>query len=322
MSQVAQLGADKLPVPEHPLDERDIARTPWQLFWERFKQDKAALVGLGFLVVLVIMAVGAGVISDALVHHGPRDLFQKEMTDEFGLPKGPNAQFWFGADTSGRDLFVRVMYGARVSLTVALLATGIALLIGVTLGVIAGYFGGKIDTVISRAIDIVFSIPLLVFAIGIVGACRTGGCGPIKPGFGLVVGVIALFSWPYIARIIRGNTLSIREKEFIEASEAAGASSPRIMFKEVLPNLMAPIVVYGSVTIPGNVLFESYLSYLGLGLPKSVPSWGGMMSDAADLFDVAWWMMVFPGLFLLFTVLAFNLLGYGLRDALDPRTGR
>lgn len=304
---------------------RIVGKTPWQLFWGRFRSDKVALVGVGFIVALVALALASPLIAK-IVGHGANELFTREMTDEFGLPSGPNSEFYFGADSAGRDLFVRVLYGTRTSLFVALVATGISVMIGVILGMTAGYFGGAIDTVISRGIDIIYSMPLLVFALGLVGACSTSkeGCfgGLIKPGLPLVIFVIALFSWPYIARIVRGNTLSIKQKEFVEASRAVGATDRRIIFKEVLPNLVAPIVVYSSLIIPSNVLFEAYLSFLGLGLPQRIPSWGRMLSDAARLFDVAWWMMVFPGIFLLLTVLAFNLVGDGLRDALDPRTGR
>ncbi len=301
-------------------------KSPRQLFWERFKTDKAALTGLVVIVLLALIAVFAGVISKYLVGHGPNELFQREMTDEFGLPYGPNSEFWFGADTAGRDLFARVLYGARTSLIIAFAATGIAVGIGVVLGLVAGYFRGFADTVISRVTDIVLALPLLLLAIGVVAACGTTkeGClgGLIEPGRGLVVFVIALFSWPYIARIVRGNVLSIREKEFIEAARSLGAGNLRIMFREVLPNLMAPIIVYSTLLVPSNILFEAALSFLGLGVPQETPSWGRMLSDAAGVFDVAWWLMVFPGLFLVTTTLAFNLLGDGLRDALDPRTGR
>jgi ABC-type dipeptide/oligopeptide/nickel transport system permease subunit len=301
-------------------------KSPRQLFWIRFKQDKAALFGLAVIILLALIAIFAGVISKYLVGHGPNELFQREMTDEFGLPVGPTGDFWFGADENGRDVFVRVLYGARNSFHVAILATAVAVAIGVIVGMAAGYFRGWVDTVISRVTDIILSLPVLLFAIGIVAACGTTkeGClgGLLEPGKNTVIAVIALFSWPYIARIVRGNTLSIREKEFIEAGRSLGASNTRIMFREVLPNLVAPIIVYTTLIIPSNILFEAALSFLGLGLPPSDPSWGQQLSEAADIFDVAWWLMLFPGLFLVMTTLAFNLLGDGLRDALDPRTGR
>jgi peptide/nickel transport system permease protein len=323
LSQVADAVAD--PSTAYGIEASVVGKTPWQLFWGRFKQDKLAFIGLGFIGLLFLMALLAPVVAK-LVGHGPNELFQREMTDSFGLPRGPNSEFYFGADKAGRDLFVRVMYGARTSLTVALISTAASVLIGVTLGIVAGFFGGKVDTLISRGIDIVLSMPLLLFAIGIVAACGTTkeGCfaGLIRPGLSVVIFVIALFSWPYIARIVRGNTLSIREKEFIEASRSLGASNRSIMFREVLPNLVAPIIVYATLIIPNNVLFEAALSFLGLGVDQKTPSWGRMLSDASQVFDVAWWLMLFPGLFLFFTTLAFNLFGDGLRDALDPRTGR
>ena len=311
-------------------DEAQVARTPWQIFWGNFKKDKVAIVGLAAVAVLVVMALSAGLVAK-LVGHGPNELFTRLMTDEFGLPKGPTTSgpegaFYFGADKSGRDVFVRTIYGARTSLLVAIAATGFAVVVGVIVGMTAGFFGGKIDTFISRAIDIVLSMPILLFAIGIVAACGASaeGCvgGLIQPGRPLVIFVIALFSWPYIARIVRGNTLSLREKEFIEASRSLGASNARILFREILPNLVAPIIVYATLIIPSNILFEAALSFLGLGVPQSIPSWGRMLAEAADIFEVAWWLMFFPGLFLIATTLAFNLVGDGLRDALDPRSGR
>jgi peptide/nickel transport system permease protein len=275
----------------------------------------------------VLLAVGAGFIADHVTHRGPNDIsLNREMLDEFGLPAGPNKTYLFGADTAGRDLFIRVIYGARTSLLVALVATGISVSIGVVLGMTAGYFGGVVDTIISRTIDIILSLPLLVFALGIAAACGTtkDGClgGLIKPGLNVVIFIIAAFSWPYIARIVRGNTLSIREKEFVEASRSLGAGNARIMFKEVFPNLTAPILVYATLIIPSNIVFEAALSFLGLGVPQHTPSWGRMLSEASRNLENAPWLMAFPVLFLVITTLAFNLLGDGLRDALDPRTGR
>jgi peptide/nickel transport system permease protein len=180
--------------------------------------------------------------------------------------------------------------------------------------------------VLSRIIDIILSVPLLLFAIGIVAACSTSkdGClnGTLKPGLGLVIVIISLFTWPFVARLVRGNTLSLREREFVESARSLGAGNVRIMFKEILPNLVSPIIVYASLLVPGYILFEAYLSFLGLGVPDETPSWGSMVSDSLASFDTTWWLWLFPGLFLLFTVLAFNLLGDGLRDALDPRAGR
>jgi peptide/nickel transport system permease protein len=172
----------------------------------------------------------------------------------------------------------------------------------------------------------VLALPQLLLAIGISAACNTTaeGClgGVIKPGVTLVIIIISLFGWPYVARIVRGNALSLREKEFVEAARSLGASDARIMFREMLPNLIAPIIVLSTLLIPANILFEAALSFLGLGVPDRTPSWGAMLRDASQVFDVAWWLMVFPGIFLVLTTLAFNLVGDGLRDALDPKTNR
>lgn len=303
-------------------------RSPGQIFWARFRQDKLALVGLGFVVLLVVIALAAPLITD-WVAHDPNDISNlQEATNQYGNPDGPNSEFWFGADPNGRDVFARVIHGTRTTLEIALGATLLSVVIGVVLGIMAGYFGGAIDTLISRLVDIVLSIPLLFFAVGIGAVCGSTaeGCSlgivDLKPGLFLVMVIVAVFSWPYIARIVRGNTLSIKEKEFIEASRAMGAGSSRIMFKEVLPNLIAPIIVYSTLIIPSNIIFEASLSFLGVGVPDETPSWGSMLDQASQVFETAWWLMLFPGLFLLFTVLAFNLLGDGLRDALDPKQAR
>jgi peptide/nickel transport system permease protein len=276
------------------------------------------------IVVLVLLALAAPLFAK-LTGHGPNELFGDEMlTPDLGLPKGPNAQFWFGGDTVGRDVFVRTMYGARTSLIVAIVATGLAALIGIAVGMLAGYRGGVTDTIVSRAADVFLSMPILLFAIGVATVCSISpnGClgGLLQPGLSLVIGVIALFTWPNMARLVRGQVFTLREKEFVEASRSLGAGSFRIMFRELLPNLLAPIVVYATLLVPANILFEAALSFLGVGVPQTTPSWGRMLSEAASgqLFTYAWWMMLFPGLFLLLTTLAFNLVGDGLRDALGP----
>jgi peptide/nickel transport system permease protein len=304
-----------------------VGRTPWQIFWARFRKDRIAIAGALFIFFLILVAVFAGPLTKALVHHDKNQLFDS-MTDEIGLPRGPTAQFWFGADSAGRDVFVRTLYGAQTSLFVAFIATGISVIIGVSLGMIAGYRRGWIDTLISRAIDVVMSLPILLFAIGIAAACSitAKGCigGLVQPGIILVTLIIGFVNWTYIGRIVRGQVFSLREREFVEAAQSLGASNRRIMFREILPNLAAPIIVYATLIIPSNILFEASLSFLGVGIPQTTPSWGRMLSDASSsqLFTVAWWLMFFPGLFLLLTTLAFNLVGDGLRDALDPRTGR
>jgi ABC-type dipeptide/oligopeptide/nickel transport system permease subunit len=318
-------GTEAPPEPEQTsveVSQQVVGRSPWELFWKRFRRDRFA-VGGGFVVIfMILIAFLAPVIAGFT--HGPNEVHLDRL-DSFGIPTGPQSGFYFGVDTAGRDLFIRVLYGARTSLFIAFFATGIATVIGVTLGMLAGFFRGKTDTVISRAIDVVLSLPVLLIALGLVSACglEKTGClgGIIKPGLLLISYVIGLFSWPYIARIVRGQVLSLREKEFIESARSLGSTNRRIMFREVLPNVAAPIIVYTTLIIPNNILFEAALSFLGVGVPPTTPSWGKELSDAGQIFTVAWWMMLFPGLFLFFTTLAFNLVGDGLRDALDPRTG-
>jgi peptide/nickel transport system permease protein len=300
------------------------ARSSWELFRRRFRQDKAAMAGALTIVILVLLALTAPLFAK-LTGHGPNDRFPDQMlTADIGLPKGPNKDFWFGGDSVGRDVFIRTLYGARTSLAVALVATGLAAIIGIALGMLAGYRGGKTDTFISRLVDIVLSLPVLLLAIGVASVCSISpnGClgGLLQPGLSLVIVIITLFTWPNLARLVRGQAIGLREREFVEAARSLGARSPRIMFKELLPNLLAPIVVYGTLLIPVNVLFEAALSFLGVGVPQTTPSWGQMLSDASSgqIFTVAWWMMLFPGIFLLATTLSFNLVGDGLRDALGP----
>jgi peptide/nickel transport system permease protein len=300
-------------------------KSPSRLFWERFRQDKAALAGGVVIGLLVLIAIFGGPVAQSLAGH-PQNATYDSMTDAYGVPKGPNGSFWFGADSAGRDLFVRTMYGARTSLFVGVVATGFALFIGLVVGLVAGFFGGIVDTLLSRIADVLLAVPQILIAVGVVAACSTSkqGClaGVIKPGLTVVIVVITVFSWSYIARIVRGYTLSLREKEFVEAARSLGASNVRILSTEILPNLVGPLIVYATLLIPTNILFEAALSYLGLGVPPDQASWGAILNDASGYYDVAWWLMLFPGAFLIITTLAFNLLGDGLRDAFDVRSER
>jgi peptide/nickel transport system permease protein len=310
--------------PASPAGPTFAGRSASRLFWERFREDKAALVGATVIVLLVVIAAIGGPIAAWATGHPSLTAYPRTMEDTFGLPKGPNSQFWFGADGAGRDLFVRTMYGARTSLLVGVVASLIAVFVGLVVGMSAGYFGGWADMALSRVGDVMLSLPQLLIAIGVAAACSLYGClhGLIQPGIRVVIGVIAFFTWPYIARIVRGFTLSVREKEFVEASRSLGASNFRIISREILPNLIGPIIVYTTLLIPNNIIFEASLSYLGLGVPPDIASWGGLLNQAQQYYDTAWWLMLFPGLFLVMTTLAFNLLGDGLRDALDVRADR
>jgi peptide/nickel transport system permease protein len=301
------------------------ARSPLELFWRRLRRDKIAMAALTFIVLLIIVAILAPLIVKLVGAPNP-NVPDRSTLDDFGLPDptrggSPGSEHLFGVDQLGRDVFSRTLYGARISLVVAFLATIISVVVGVTLGMVAGYFRGWIDSVLSRIMDIQLAFPVLLLAIGLGAACSLKGCfgGILQPGLPVVVFVIALSQWPYMARIIRGQTLSLREKEYIEAARSLGASDTRIIFKEILPNLVAPIIVYSTVLVPTNILFEAALSFLGVGVQPPTPSWGAMISEATSIFDIAWWFMLFPGLALLLTVLAFNLVGDGLQDALNPR---
>jgi len=296
-------------------------RTPFQLFWERFREDRVALVALGFIVVEILLALLAPWIVK-LLGHPPNAQFPGTLDPTYGTPTGPSRRFLFGVDPVGRDVFARVLYGARVSLQVALVATALSVGLGVVAGMLAGFHRGVTDTLISRVIDVTLAFPILLLALGIASSCSLGnGCagGLIKPGLSTVIVAIVVVNWTYIGRIIRGQTLSLREKEFVDAARAAGAGSVTIMFRELLPNLVAPIVVYSTLVIPQNILLEAALSYLGVGINPPQASWGEMLAEATPIFATAWWFFLFPGLALLLTVLAFNLLGDGIRDALDPK---
>jgi peptide/nickel transport system permease protein len=305
-----------------------LARSPWQLFWLRFREDRVALASLGFLAILILIAIFAPLVTSIFGAPGPDFRDTNALDPLFATPTGPSSEHLFGVDQLGRDVFSRTIYGARVSLIVAFVATFFATAGGIVAGLLAGYFRGWVDTAISRSVDVLLAIPYLLLATGLAAACTLGqtsgggggGClgGLIKPGLGVVIFVISFTSWTYMARIVRGQTLSLREKEFIEASRSVGAGNVRIVFKELLPNLTAPIIVYASVLMPQVILYEAALSFLGVGV-TSQPSWGQMISDATPNFSTAWWYMLFPGLALLFTVLAFNLVGDAMQDALNPR---
>lgn len=304
--------------------EAGVARSPWQLFWRRLREDRVAMAALMVIAALILVAILAPLVVKLTGAPGP-NVEDRTATDMFGTPVGPTGDHWFGVDPLGRDVFSRVVYGARVSLLVGIVGTGVAVLLGVTVGLIAGYHRGWVDTLLSRFVDVVLSFPVLLLGIGIASACSLGkGCvgGTVTPGVRTVILVIALVTWTSIARIVRGQVLSLREREFVVAARSLGASNRRIVLREILPNLTVPIIVYSSLLLPQTILLEAALSFLGVGVSPPTASWGWMIADATDNFDTQWWYMVFPGAALLLTVLAFNLLGDGLRDALDPRAAR
>jgi ABC-type dipeptide/oligopeptide/nickel transport system permease subunit len=299
------------------------ARSPLQLFWRRFRRDRVAIASLAFIVFLIVLAVAAPLVVELLGLPSPYAQ-NPNLTDSFGSPLGPTGAHPFGVDQLGEDVMSRVIYGTRVSLEVGIVGTAIATVIGVVLGVLAGFYRGVVDTLLSRMVDVVLSIPILLLGLGIGAACAVRGClgGTIQTGLGEILFLIALANWTYVYRIVRGLVLSLREREFVDASRALGASNARIMFREILPNLVAPIIVYSTLLIPLNILLEAALSFLGVGIRPPTASWGQMIAAATPIFNTAWWYMAFPGIALLLTVLAFNLLGDGLQDALNPRTAR
>ena len=288
-------------------------RGPVQLTWERLRCDRAAMVSLVVIVLIALVALGAPLLA-ALVGHGPNDQYRDIGLTPEGLPKGPSGTFLLGTDDLGRDLLVRIAYGSRISLLVGVVSTLISVVFGVVVGVVAGYLGGWVDTVIALVIDVVLAIPFLLAGIAIVSLSG--------PSLTVTIVVIAFFSWSAIARIVRGQVLSIREREYVEAARSLGASDQRIMFVDVLPNVLAPVIVYTTLLIPLAIVSESTLSFLGLGVPPPTATWGGMLDGSLNYYRVAWWYLLFPGLALLITTLAFNIFGDGVRDAFDPRPDR
>jgi peptide/nickel transport system permease protein len=312
------------------------ARGYWEQVWRRFKRDKVALVSGVSVVLLIFVAVFGGPIAATILGHGPNDLYFTAVDSQL-LPVGPMTHvqdvlhpghttlFVLGADgTLGRDEFLRLLYGARVSLEVALLSTFFAMTIGVTLGSAAGYYKGWADTVISRVTEITMAFPQLLFIIAL---ASTVGSRLNNVTFGIfgngvvtLVLVFSLFGWYYPARIMRAVVLSLREKEFIEAARMVGSSDSRIIRSHILPHLVAPIIVYSTLACAQYILAEAGLSFLGIGIQLPTPSWGNLLADAPNFYTSQPWLMLWPGLAVLVTTLAFNLLGDGLRDAFDPRS--
>ena len=301
-------------------------RSLGQIAWLRLKRDKVAMTGGAVVLLLVAVAILAPVIVK-LLGHPPNEFHYKQVSAETQLPIGPfggiSRDFLFGVEpVNGRDLFSRVVYGSQISLLIAFLATMLSMFIGTVMGVIAGYFGGWIDSTIGRIMDIFLAFPLLLFAIALAGVVpdQAFGLSGDALRIAVIVFIIGFFNWPYIGRIIRGQTLSLREREFVDAARSLGARRSYILSRELLPNLVAPILVYTTLLIPTNILFEAALSFLGVGVRPPRATWGGMLSDATHWYQVDPWFLLPSGLAIFVTVLSFNLFGDGLRDALDPRS--
>ena len=304
-------------------------RSLWQISWIRLKRDKVAMAGLVVVCLLILMAVFAPLIVKWF--GDPPNEFHQDLIDTKGGTLAPLGTFggmsWdhlLGVEpVNGRDIFSRVVYGSRISLLIAFLATLLSVVIGTTMGIVAGFFGGWVDAVISRLMDMFLAFPLLVFAIALAGVMPDNAFGLQGNTLrvSLLIFIVGFFNWPYIGRIIRGQTLSLREREYVDAARSLGARRPYVLFVEILPNLLGPILVYATLLIPTNILFEAALSFLGVGVRPPTATWGGMLSDAVAFYTLPHFML-WPGLAIFITVLAFNLFGDGLRDALDPKSKR
>ncbi|OEJ33835.1 ABC transporter permease [Streptomyces subrutilus] len=303
-------------------------RSPWRIAWLRLKRDKVALAGGVVVLLLILVALFAPLIVKAF-GHPPEELHEDMLDPLLGLPAGDwggiSSDFLLGVEpVNGRDVFSRIVYGARISLLVAFLSAFVAVTLGTFFGIIAGYFGGWIDAAISRVMDLLLAFPQLLFIIALISVIPGKLWGFEGSGLriAVLVLVIGFFGWPYIGRIVRGQTLSLREREYVEAARSLGAGRMYILFRELLPNLVAPITVYSTLMIPTNVLTEAALSFLGVGVKPPTPSWGETLSTAVRTYEDDPLFMIFPGVAIFITVLAFNLFGDGVRDALDPKGSR
>lgn len=312
------------------IDKR-AGRSPSQIAWDRLKSDKVAIGSLVIVVFFVLVAIFAPLLvaleGEELNKYHP-ELISAANTYPI---IGATPQHWFGVEPrTGRDLFAVWAWGARPSLIIGFTAATFSTLLGIAIGLTAGYLGGVVDKIITWIIDVLLSLPFLLMVLALVPVIQSRFT---KPGevltaeqtsgirFWVLIAILVFFGWIGLARLIRGEVLSLREREFVEASRSIGATDRRIIFREILPNLVAPIIVYATVLVPQVILTEAALSFLGIGIDPDKASWGAMISDATSIFQDAWWFMLYPGIALLITVLAFNIVGDGLQDALNPRTG-
>jgi len=348
----AGAGGGTIAVDDVEIEQQVKALGYWEGVWFRFRKDRVAISGCVFVVVLLLAAFIGGPIATRVLGHGPNQPFNNVLpgvqagvdgttyypvgpltkidnASKLGVdPNSPDAkgETWLllgGADGLGQDMFLRILYGAQTSLEVAVLATVLTVLLGVVTGLLAGYFRGAVDTVVSRLAEITMAFPFLLFTIAISATfgetLNKVTFGFLAPGVFTLVLLFSIFSWFYMARIIRGQVLSLREKEFIEAARMTGAGDLRIMRSHLLPHLVAPIIVYSTLIVASFIIAEAGLSFLGLGIQAPTASWGNLLSNGPTYYQAQPWLMVWPGLMILLTTLAFNLLGDGLRDAFDPR---
>ncbi len=276
----------------------------WTIAWREFERNRTAMLGLYLMVTLYLVTL----LAPYLTSYEP-NVIAEDILAARHLPPSPD--HLMGTDKYGRDVYTRILYGARISLSIGFIAVGISVTLGTLVGAVSGYFGGIVDTVLMRLVDTLISFPRLVLLITVIAL--------FEPSITVVVVVLGLTLWPSTARIVRGEVLSLREREFIEAAHALGLSAPRIILRHVVPNVMGPVIVAATLGLGNIILIEAGLSFLGLSAPPPTPSWGNIITDGREYLVDAWWVSTFPGLAIVFTVVAFNLIGDGLRDALDPR---
>lgn len=276
-------------------------KSPFQQFWERFKENRFAAAGLAVIVALFILSFGAGYLTP----------YDPDVIDAWHVLLPPSADHWFGTDELGRDVFTRVVYGARVSLKVGFVAVGIAVLIGTVVGLFAGFYGGWIDSVLMRLVDIMLCFPTFFLILAVIAM--------LEPSIWYIMVIIGLTGWMGVARLVRAEVLSLKSRDFISAARVLGASDLRIIFRHILPNALSPVLVSATLGVAGAILTESALSFLGIGVQPPTPSWGNILTSGKDYIEFAWWLSLFPGVAILVTVLSYNLVGEGIRDALDPR---
>jgi oligopeptide transport system permease protein len=285
-------------------DEQEPGSSLWRDAWHRLAKNKMAVVSAVLLILIILAAF-----------LGPQFSGQSYETQDLRLgATPPSANHWLGTDTLGRDLFVRILYGGQISISVGLCATAVALTIGVLYGTVSGFLGGKVDAFMMRIVDIIFALPFTVFVILLMVF--------FGRKFVLLFAAIGAVQWLTMARIVRGQVQSLRHQEFIEAAEALGLSKLRIIFRHMIPNALGPIIVYATLTVPSVMLLEAFLSFLGLGVQPPMSSWGVLIKEGADSMEEFPWLLIYPGLFLAVTLFSLNFLGDGLRDALDPRAAK
>ena len=292
-------------LPEAPVSTAELEQghSLWSDAWHRLRKNRLAIIGAWVLVALALLCAFGPILSQS---------YQDQNLDLGATP--PSSAHWLGTDTLGRDLFSRILYGGRISLTVGLIATFVALAIGVTYGAVAGFFGGKIDAVMMRVVDILYALPFTIFVILLM----------VFFGRNIILLFVAIgaVEWLTMARIVRGQVQSLKKMEFIEAARSLGLGKRRIIFRHMIPNILGPIIVYTTLTIPSVMLLESFLSFLGLGVQAPMSSWGVLINDGAEKMEEYWWLLVFPGSVFCLTLFSLNFLGDGLRDALDVRSSK